>query len=167
MVGVEAGGEGFETGHHAASLAEETPGVLHGALSYLLQEGEGQVRVAHSISAGLDYPGVGPEHAFWHDTGRVRYTTATDDDALSAVLLLSRLEGILPALESAHAIAAAVREAVGMDPDRTVIVNLSGRGDKDVEALMKRGLGTGDDVSVARLLGDLGVKSARIGGVRP
>lgn len=164
MLGVEAGGEGFETGHHAASLAEKTPGVLHGALSYLLQEGEGQVRIAHSISAGLDYPGVGPEHAYWHDTGRVTYTMATDDDALSAVLLLSRLEGILPALESAHAIAAGVREAARMDPGQTVIVNLSGRGDKDVEALMKRGLGTHGDASAESLLRDLGVQVKTAGG---
>ena len=164
MLGVEAGGEGFETGRHAASLAEQTPGVLHGALSYLLQEEEGQVRIAHSISAGLDYPGVGPEHAYWHDSGRVRYTMATDDDALSAVLLLSRLEGILPALESAHAIAAGVREAVRMHPEEAVIVNLSGRGDKDVEALMKRGLGTRTDPTIEELCKNLGVAKIQTGG---
>jgi len=166
MLGVEAAGEGFETGRHAASLAEGTPGVLHGALSYLLQEPEGQVRIAHSISAGLDYPGVGPEHAYWHDTGRAQYTMATDADALAAVLLLSRLEGILPALESAHAIAAGVRAAARMRPDETVVINLSGRGDKDVETLMKRGLGTQGEGSVEDLLAELGLARTVVGGGR-
>jgi tryptophan synthase beta chain len=115
--------------------------VLHGARSYLLQTDEGQVQVAHSISAGLDYPGVGPEHAFWHDSGRAEYTVVTDDEALAAVSLLCRLEGILPALESAHAVAAAVVRAAAMAPDEVVVVSLSGRGDKDVDTMRRHGLG--------------------------
>ncbi|MCL6595435.1 MAG: tryptophan synthase subunit beta [Firmicutes bacterium] len=141
MLGVEAAGEGVESGRHAASLSAGEPGVLHGALSYLLQTPDGQVRVAHSISAGLDYPGVGPEHAYWRDSGRVTYTVVRDDEALEAVAWLCRLEGILPALESAHAVYAAVRAARDMAPDETIVVSLSGRGDKDVETLRARGLG--------------------------
>lgn len=141
MLGVEAAGEGVESGRHAASLSAGEPGVLHGALSYLLQTPDGQVRVAHSISAGLDYPGVGPEHAYWRDSGRVTYTVVRDDEALEAVAWLCRLEGILPALESAHAVYAAVRAARHMAPDETIVVSLSGRGDKDVETLRARGLG--------------------------
>lgn len=141
LLGVEAAGEGIETGRHAASLTAGLPGVLHGARSYLLQSEEGQVTVAHSISAGLDYPGVGPEHAQWHDSGRVRYTVASDAEALEAVSLLCRLEGILPALESAHAVFAALREARTMAPEQLVLVCLSGRGDKDVETMRSRGLG--------------------------
>jgi tryptophan synthase beta chain len=141
MLGVEAAGEGVESGRHAASLSAGEPGVLHGALSYLLQTPDGQVRVAHSISAGLDYPGVGPEHAYWRDAGRVTYTVVRDDEALQAVAWLCRLEGILPALESAHAVYAAVRAAGDMAPDETIVVSLSGRGDKDVETLRARGLG--------------------------
>jgi tryptophan synthase beta chain len=141
MLGVEAAGEGLDTGRHAASLARGRPGVLHGSLSYLLQDEEGQVRIAHSVSAGLDYPGVGPEHAYWRDTGRVRYTAVTDEEALQAVELLARYEGILPALESAHAVAAAVREARSMGPQQVVVVNVSGRGDKDVETLRRLGVG--------------------------
>ncbi|MBI3982137.1 MAG: tryptophan synthase subunit beta [Gemmatimonadetes bacterium] len=131
LIGVEAAGEGMDTGRHAASLTAGRPGVLHGSLSYLLQDGDGQVRPAHSVSAGLDYPGVGPEHAYLRDVGRVRYDAVTDAQALAAFRTLARLEGIVPALESAHAIAWV------LDPrDRIagalVVVNLSGRGDKDV-----------------------------------
>lgn len=132
LVGVEAAGRGLETGAHAATLCCGRPGVLHGALSYLLCTADGQIQEAHSISAGLDYPGVGPEHSWLKDQGRVRYTTATDDEALAAFHRLTRLEGILPALESAHALAAALREARDLPPDTKLMVNLSGRGDKDL-----------------------------------
>jgi len=135
LVGVEAGGEGLETGRHSASLTAGSPGVLHGALSYLLQDEWGQVRETHSISAGLDYPGVGPEHAFLKETGRAEYTAVTDREALEAFTLLARLEGILPALEPAHALAYAVRLAGTLPPDAIVLVGLSGRGDKDVEVV--------------------------------
>jgi tryptophan synthase beta chain len=132
LVGVEAAGEGISTGHHSATLSAGTPGVLHGSLSYLLQDADGQVAPAHSISAGLDYPGVGPEHSYLRDTGRVSYETATDAEALDAFQALCRLEGIIPALESAHALAW-VRRAAGTFPsDAVVLVCLSGRGDKDV-----------------------------------
>ncbi|MEA3502291.1 MAG: tryptophan synthase subunit beta [Actinomycetota bacterium] len=131
LVGVEAGGYGLDTGKHGASLIEGTPGVIHGSFTYLLQDDEGQVLEAHSISAGLDYPGVGPEHAALRDAGIVRYESVTDDEAVEAVHLLSRTEGIIPALESAHAIAWVVREAPSL-VGRTVAVVLSGRGDKDV-----------------------------------
>ncbi|GBD33125.1 Tryptophan synthase beta chain [bacterium HR33] len=130
LVGVEAGGEGLETGRHAASLVAGRPGVLHGSLSYLLQDQDGQVLPAHSVSAGLDYPGVGPEHAYLRDSGRVRYEAVNDREALEAFALLARLEGIIPALESAHAVAWVVRQA--WDPEDVVLINLSGRGDKDV-----------------------------------
>ncbi|MDP2478902.1 MAG: tryptophan synthase subunit beta [Candidatus Palauibacterales bacterium] len=131
LVGVEAAGEGLESGRHAASLAAGSPGVLHGSLSYLLQDEGGQVVPAHSVSAGLDYPGVGPEHAWLRDTGRVRYESATDGEALAAFRRLTRLEGIIPALESAHALAGLTAEADRWR-DRDVLVCLSGRGDKDV-----------------------------------
>ena len=131
LVGVEAAGEGLDSGRHSASLARGRPGVLHGSLSYLLQDARGQVREAHSVSAGLDYPGVGPEHAYLRDRRLARYVSATDEEALQAFRTLSRLEGIIPALESAHAIAALVREADGWR-GRTVLVCVSGRGDKDV-----------------------------------
>lgn len=130
LIGVEAGGRGLESGHHSASLAKGTPGVLHGALSYLLQDSDGQVAPAHSVSAGLDYPGVGPEHSFLKDSQRARYTHATDDEALAAFHRLAELEGIIPALESAHAVAHILRH--GRDYDGPVVVCLSGRGDKDV-----------------------------------
>jgi tryptophan synthase beta chain len=130
LIGVEAGGTGLESGHHSASLAAGTPGVLHGSLSYLLQDSDGQVAPAHSISAGLDYPGVGPEHSFLKDSQRARYTFATDDEALEAFHRLSELEGIIPALESAHAVAHILRH--GEEYDGPVVVCLSGRGDKDV-----------------------------------
>jgi tryptophan synthase beta chain len=132
LVGVEAAGEGISTGHHSATLSVGTPGVLHGSLSYLLQDADGQVSPAHSISAGLDYPGVGPEHSYLRDIGRVSYETATDAEALDAFQTLCRLEGIIPALESAHALAWVRRAAGTFPPDAVVLVCLSGRGDKDV-----------------------------------
>ncbi len=132
LVGVEAAGEGIETERHAASLARGRPGVFHGSLSYLLQSADGQVQPAHSVSAGLDYPGVGPEHAFLKDTGRVLYQTVTDRQALEAFGELSRLEGILPALESAHAVAWVQTQRVRWSEGDMVLINLSGRGDKDV-----------------------------------
>ncbi|MGI6126290.1 MAG: tryptophan synthase subunit beta [Planifilum sp.] len=133
--GVEAAGRGLATGKHAAPLSRGRPGVLHGSYSYLLQDEHGQVLPVHSISAGLDYPGVGPEHAYLKDIGRVRYTAVTDEEALEAVRLLCQTEGILPALESAHAVAEAVRIAETAGPDQIVLIGLSGRGDKDVESM--------------------------------
>ena len=133
LIGVEAGGKGIETGHHAASINGGQVGVLHGSKSYLLQDAHGQVIDAYSVSAGLDYPGVGPEHAYLHDTGRAQYTAINDDEAIAAFDLLCRLEGILPALESSHAIAQAVKNAKKLTPDRSIVVCLSGRGDKDME----------------------------------
>ena len=130
--GVEASGDGLDTERHAATLSKGSPGVLHGARSYLLQDRDGQIREAHSISAGLDYPGVGPEHAWLKDQGRVQYFSASDKDALEAFMLLSKLEGIIPALESAHAIAHVMRTAPQMAKDKLIAVCLSGRGDKDV-----------------------------------
>ncbi|MEI9994130.1 MAG: tryptophan synthase subunit beta [Rhizomicrobium sp.] len=130
--GVEASGDGTETERHAATLTKGTPGVLHGTRSYLLQDRDGQIQEAHSISAGLDYPGVGPEHSWLKDTGRVKYFSATDKQALEAFVLLSKLEGIIPALESAHAIAHVMRIAPQMEKDKVIAVCLSGRGDKDV-----------------------------------
>jgi len=131
MYGVEASGEGLD-GLHAATLTLGEPGVLHGAMSYLLQDEQGQVALAHSISAGLDYPGVGPEHAFLKDSGRVSYLTASDQEALDGVRLLSQTEGIIPALETAHAIAALPKLAKEFHPDQIIVVNCSGRGDKDM-----------------------------------
>ena len=130
LVGVEAAGEGIASGRHSASLAAGVPGVLHGSLSYLLQDSDGQVAPAHSVSAGLDYPGVGPEHSFLRDSGRATYTSVTDDQALAAFHRLSELEGIIPALESAHAIAHVLDD--GARYEGPVLVSLSGRGDKDV-----------------------------------
>ncbi len=130
--GVEAAGEGLATQHHAATLSKGTPGVLHGARSYLLQDADGQVLEAHSISAGLDYPGVGPEHSWLKESGRVVYVSATDQEALDAFQLTCRLEGIIPALEPAHAIAHVARVAPKMPKDKLIVVGLSGRGDKDV-----------------------------------
>ena len=132
MHGVEAAGEGVDTDRHAASISMGSPGVLHGARSYLLQDRDGQILEAHSISAGLDYPGIGPEHSWLKDQGRVQYFSATDKEALEAFVLTSKLEGILPALESAHAIAHVMRVAPQMDKDSLIAVCLSGRGDKDV-----------------------------------
>jgi len=130
LVGVEAAGEGVKTRKHAATLAAGRPGVFHGSKSYLLQDADGQVQPAHSVSAGLDYPGVGPEHAYLKDTGRVLYEAVTDEDALDAFAALSRLEGILPALESAHAIAWVMKTKPASH--ELILINLSGRGDKDV-----------------------------------
>jgi tryptophan synthase beta chain len=130
--GVEAAGEGVETAHHAATLSKGTPGVLHGAKSYLLQDADGQILEAHSISAGLDYPGVGPEHSWLKESGRVNYVSVTDSEALDAFQLTCRLEGIIPALESAHAIAHVMRIAPKLAADKLIVLGLSGRGDKDV-----------------------------------
>ncbi|MGD8322420.1 MAG: tryptophan synthase subunit beta [Gemmatimonadota bacterium] len=132
LVGVEAAGEGLGTGRHSASLAEGRPGVLHGSLSYLLQDVDGQVAPAHSVSAGLDYPGVGPEHSFLKDSGRATYTSVTDGEALDAFHRLSRLEGVIPALESAHAVAWVLREGSAFADQGPILLCLSGRGDKDV-----------------------------------
>ncbi len=138
LVGVEAAGEGLATGRHAASLGAGRPGVLHGSYSYLLQDAGGQVAPAHSVSAGLDYPGVGPEHAFLKQTGRAEYLSVTDDEALEAFALLARLEGIIPALESAHAIAYVLRDGRRWAGSGPVVVCLSGRGDKDVAEVAAR-----------------------------
>ena len=137
LIGVEAAGKGLETGEHAASLCAGTVGVLHGAKTLILQDEDGQIRDTHSISAGLDYPGVGPEHAFLKATGRASYVAVTDEEALEAFELLARLEGILPALEPAHALAYAFRLARQLPKEAIILVNLSGRGDKDVEVVMK------------------------------
>jgi tryptophan synthase beta chain len=136
LVGVEAAGLGLETGKHSAALAKGLRGVLHGAMQYLLQDEHGQVQLAHSISAGLDYPGVGPEHCYLKDHKLVEYVSITDTEALDAMLLLSRIEGIIPALESAHAIAYAVKAASQMEKNKILIVNLSGRGDKDLQSAL-------------------------------
>ena len=140
MIGVEAGGHGVGSGLHAATLAAGSPGVLHGMFTYVLQDPDGQTSPVHSCSAGLDYPGVGPEHAHWKDARRVEYVAVNDDEALAAFTLLSEMEGIIPALESAHAVAHVVKLAPTLPKDQTIVINLSGRGDKDV-------------VEVARLLG--------------
>jgi tryptophan synthase beta chain len=138
MIGVEAGGSGVELGQHAARFNESgggRPGVLQGTMSYVLQDERGQIASTHSVSAGLDYPSIGPEHAYLHDAGRVRYVSATDAEALEAFQTLSQLEGIIPALESAHAVAHALKVAHEMNPSQLLIVNLSGRGDKDVSTV--------------------------------
>jgi tryptophan synthase beta chain len=137
LIGVEAAGRGIDTAEHAATMTKGSPGVFQGSFSYLLQDAYGQVQPAHSISAGLDYPGIGPEHAWLKDTSRAEYVPITDDEALEALQLLSRTEGIIPALESAHAVAQAMKLAPTMKRDQVVVVNLSGRGDKDVEAIMR------------------------------
>ncbi|WP_017872364.1 tryptophan synthase subunit beta [Candidatus Caldatribacterium saccharofermentans] len=137
LVGVEAGGLGLETGKHAASIGRGRKGVLHGSMSLLLQDEFGQIQETHSIAAGLDYPGVGPEHAFLAKTGRAQYVTATDEEAQEAFCLLARMEGIIPALESAHALAYAIKIAPSLPKEATVLVCLSGRGDKDVEVVMR------------------------------
>jgi tryptophan synthase beta chain len=141
MIGVEAGGMGAELGQHAARFNQKgggRPGVLQGTLSYVLQDERGQITSTHSISAGLDYPSIGPEHAFLHDAGRVEYVSATDDEALEAFQTISQLEGIIPALESAHAVAHALKLASEMSREQTIVVNLSGRGDKDVNTVADR-----------------------------
>lgn len=137
LVGVEAGGKGIETGEHAATFAGGRTGILHGMKTLLQQNEDGLVKPVYSISAGLDYPGVGPEHAYLHDIGRVEYTSITDDEAIEAFKLLCRTEGIMPAIESSHALAQAVKEAKGMTSDQIMVVNLSGRGDKDVQTVAK------------------------------
>ncbi|WP_116363970.1 tryptophan synthase subunit beta [Parahaliea mediterranea] len=135
MYGVEAGGHGLATGEHAAPLTAGTPGVLHGNRTYLMQDEDGQILHTHSVSAGLDYPGVGPEHAWLKDIGRVNYVVADDDEALEAFHTLTRVEGIMPALESSHALAYAAKLAAQMRPDQQIVVNLSGRGDKDIHTV--------------------------------
>jgi len=137
LIGVEAGGRGTALGQHAASLTAGSPGILHGSLSYVLQDPDGQTANVHSVSAGLDYPGVGPEHAYWKDAGLVNYVTITDAEALDAFGLLARLEGILPALESAHAIAHVCRIAPKLSSEKAIVVNLSGRGDKDCQEVAR------------------------------
>ena len=132
MYGVEAGGKGLDTGAHAAPLSAGTPGVLHGNRTYLMQDEDGQILETHSVSAGLDYPGVGPEHSWLKDIGRVQYVAANDDEALSAFHRLTKVEGIMPALETAHALAHAEKLAADMTPEQHIVVNLSGRGDKDI-----------------------------------
>jgi tryptophan synthase beta chain len=138
IYGVEAAGLGLTTDKHAASLTKGKPGVLHGAMMYLLQDEAGQIQEAHSISAGLDYPGIGPEHSYLHDINRINYEAVTDDEALESFQMLSKLEGIIPALESAHAIAYAVKLAGKMSRDENIVVCLSGRGDKDVQTIKDR-----------------------------
>jgi tryptophan synthase beta chain len=135
MYGVEAAGLGLESGKHAASIAGGRPGVLHGNRTYLLQNGDGQIKDAHSVSAGLDYPGIGPEHSWLHESGRVEYVSATDAEALEAFQLCSRLEGIIPALEPAHALAFVAKLAPTLPRDHLLCMNLCGRGDKDIFAV--------------------------------
>jgi tryptophan synthase beta chain len=138
LIGVEAAGEGLASGHHAATLCAGRPGVLHGNRTYLLQDADGQIIETHSISAGLDYPGVGPEHAWLKDSARAEYVAATDDEALKAFHTLCRMEGIMPALESSHALAHAMKIAPQMRRDQVLLVNLSGRGDKDMHTVATR-----------------------------
>ena len=137
MIGVEAAGQGLKSGHHSATLSSGSKGVLHGMMTYLLQDKEGQIKETHSISAGLDYPGVGPEHSYLKDKKRVKYRSATDAEVIDAFLMLTRTEGILPALESAHAIAEAIKVAKKMKKSESIVVTLSGRGDKDVEVVQE------------------------------
>jgi tryptophan synthase beta chain len=137
LIGVEAGGHGIETGQHAASLTGGRPGVLHGNRTYLLQDDDGQIIEAHSISAGLDYPGIGPEHSWLQDIGRVEYVSATDQEALAAFQLCTRTEGIIPALEPAHALAYVTKLAPTMSKDQIILMNLCGRGDKDIFAVAR------------------------------
>jgi tryptophan synthase beta chain len=133
LIGLEAGGDGVETGRHAATITGGTPGVLHGTRSYVLQDANGQTVESHSISAGLDYPGVGPEHAYLHDIGRAEYRAITDEQAMHAFALLSKTEGIIPAIETAHALAGALQVGNELGKDAIIVINLSGRGDKDVQ----------------------------------
>ena len=137
LIGVEAGGEGLETARHAATISKGSPGVLHGSRSYLLDDPEGQIKETHSVSAGLDYPGVGPEHSYFNDAGLARYDAVTDEEAIAATGLLARTEGIIPALESAHAVAYVVKLAQAL-PDSDILVNVSGRGDKDMGILQRQ-----------------------------
>jgi tryptophan synthase beta chain len=135
MYGVEAGGHGLDGDDHAAPLCKGRPGVLHGNRTYLMEDDDGQIMSTHSVSAGLDYPGVGPEHSMLKDSGRVNYVAATDDEALNAFRTLTQVEGIMPALESSHAVAYALKLAATMSPDKNIIINLSGRGDKDIHTV--------------------------------
>ena len=135
LIGVEAAGEGIETGHHAAPLCAGRPGVLHGSRTYLMEDADGQIIETHSVSAGLDYPGVGPEHAWLKDSGRAQYVSVTDAEALAAFHVLTRTEGIIPALESSHALAQVIKLAPTMRQDQIILVNLSGRGDKDMHTV--------------------------------
>ena len=137
LIGLEAGGAGVETGKHAATIVGGTPGVLHGTRTYVLQDDDGQTRESHSISAGLDYPGVGPEHAYLHEVGRAEYRAITDDEAMEAFSLLSKSEGIIPAIETAHALAGAMKIGKEMGHESALLINLSGRGDKDVQTAAK------------------------------
>ena len=137
IIAVEASGKGISTGQHAASLSAGVPGILHGNRTYLLQDGDGQIKEAHSVSAGLDYPGIGPEHAWLHDTGRAEYVSITDREAVEAFQLTTRLEGIIPALEPAHAIAHAMKIAGDLPADHLMVINMSGRGDKDMDSVSK------------------------------
>lgn len=137
LIGVEAAGLGIETGMHGAALQTKTPGVLHGMMSYVLKDDDGQIKEAYSISAGLDYPSVGPEHAYLCDTGRAEYVAITDDEAMEALLYLTKVEGIIPAIESAHAVAYAKKYAKTLSKDDIVIINISGRGDKDMDTILK------------------------------
>ena len=137
LIGLEAGGAGVETGKHAATIVGGTPGVLHGTRTYVLQDDDGQTRESHSISAGLDYPGVGPEHAYLHEVGRAEYRAITDDEAMEAFSLLSKSEGIIPAIETAHALAGAMKIGKEMGDESALLINLSGRGDKDVQTAAK------------------------------
>jgi tryptophan synthase beta chain len=162
LVGVEAAGDGLDTGRHAASIERGTPGVLHGNRTYLLQDKDGQILETHSISAGLDYPGVGPEHAWLHDIGRARYVGATDSEALAAFHALCRIEGIIPALESSHALAYAAKLAPTLLRDRILLVNLSGRGDKDLHIVAQA---SGLDVAGLPSLTLAGVAGAMPGSV--
>jgi tryptophan synthase beta chain len=138
LIGVEAAGNGIETGKHSASLLAGTPGVLHGNRTYLLQDANGQIIETHSVSAGLDYPGVGPEHAWLKDIGRAQYVSITDDEAIEAFHRSCRIEGIIPALESSHALAYAAKLAATLPKDKSILVNLSGRGDKDMHTVAER-----------------------------
>ncbi len=138
MIGVEAAGKGINTGMHAASISAGRIGILHGNKTYLLQDENGQVRDAHSVAAGLDYPGVGPEHSYFRETGRAQYVTIEDREAIRVFISLARHEGIIPALESAHAVAYAMKLAPSLDKEKIIVVNLSGRGDKDVGIIAER-----------------------------
>lgn len=137
LIGVEGAGKGIETGMHAAALQDKSLGVLHGMMSYVLKDDDGQIKEAYSISAGLDYPSVGPEHAYLCETGRAKYVAVNDDEAMDALLYLTKTEGIIPAIESAHAVAYARKYAKELSKDDIIIVNISGRGDKDMDAILK------------------------------
>jgi tryptophan synthase beta chain len=164
LVGFEPGGEGIETGRHGATLSEGSPGALHGALSYLLQDEDGQTCESYSISAGLDYPGVGPEHALLKDLGRAEYQPVTDAEAMAAFALLCRTEGIIPAIESAHAVAGALRLGRELGPDGVVLVNLSGRGDKDVDTAARWFGMIGEDESARDADGTAIAQASRVEG---